>query len=457
MIYETVQVLGEGTIIKIIKKIFKWWRPTHKPTHSGVQPVIYARTSHSISRENIDKNALKVLYRLKNAGYAAYLVGGGVRDLLLGLAPKDFDIATDALPEDVQKLFRNCRLIGRRFRLAHIYFKEGIVEVATFRAGEESAVTTERHKTATGMIVRDNVYGNLEDDVFRRDFTVNALYYNVADFSVVDYTGGMIDVQQRVLRMIGDPQQRYQEDPIRMLRAIRLAAKLNFSIEAHTGQKIHELGNTLFHVPSARLYEEIIKLYSSGKALAAFKLLEEYQLYPLLFPQTKTCLDDPKNTVFQALIKHALINADERTALEKTLNPAFLFAVLLWQPYQEQIQTLIAEGMSAFMASQTAINTVLKIQLETLAIPRRITTLTREIWAMQARFQRRTRKQVYYTLQHPRFRAAFDFLLLRVEAGEAIQDLGEWWTKIQAADETQRIELLKQVPVTPHRGRRRRK
>jgi poly(A) polymerase len=415
-----------------------------------LEPKIIPRAAHRISRKEISDNALKVLYRLNESGFAAYLVGGGVRDLLLGLHPKDFDVATDAHPEQIQKTFRNCRLIGRRFRLAHVYFRDGVVEVATFRSAMQEGEGVLRHSD-TGMIMRDNVYGTLEEDAWRRDFTINALYYNIADFSVVDFTCGMEDLQQRVIRMIGDPYKRYHEDPVRMLRAVRFAAKLDFTIEPDTGKPILALAGLLQNVPVARLFEEILKLYEHGKSLASFQLLRHYGLFALLFPQTETCLAGASVEILPALLMRAFQDADTRWEQNKSLHPAYLFAVLLWFPLQKAIQDYQAEGMKFFPAMFTAMEKVIRHQNKSLQVPRRLASVMKEIWVVQYRLSqvKRYAKRAQAMSQHPRFRAAYDFLVLRSKSDELVADAANWWTQYQIADETQRKELLVQLTRKP--------
>ncbi|UCE89169.1 MAG: polynucleotide adenylyltransferase PcnB [Pseudomonadota bacterium] len=419
-----------------------------------------ARSDHNISRGDISDNALKVLYRLKKAGYAAYLVGGGVRDLLLGGHPKDFDVATDATPEEVKKLFRNCRLIGRRFRLAHVYFGDETIEVATFRAHHAQAEDEGHGVVEDGMLVRDNVYGSVEDDAWRRDFTVNALYYNIRDFSVVDFTGGMPDLKQRVLRMIGDPEVRLQEDPVRMLRAVRLAAKLAFEIAPDTEQQITAQAERLGAVPPARLFDEVLKMFHGGHALATLHALRKYGLFTWLFPATEACLasDDGFTLPF---VERALQNTDQRIAQEKSVTPAFLFAALLWTPVARHAQRLQAGGMAEMQSLQVAGDDVISQQLATITIPRRFQTPMREIWAGQARLTNRRGKRPMRLVETPRFRAAYDFLLLRYEAGE--EELGElcgWWTAFQDQDNEGRRRMcdsLHKDKPRRRRGRRRRK
>lgn len=407
--------------------------------------VITPRSAHGISRDAINPNAVKVLYRLHRAGYQAYLVGGGVRDLLLGFKPKDFDIATNAHPEQIQSLFRNCRLIGRRFRLAHVYFHDGVIEVATFRACPDDVVEGDRHTTETGMIVRDNIYGTLADDAQRRDFTINALYYNIADFSVVDYTHGMADIKQHLIRMIGDPIQRYHEDPVRMLRAVRLAAKLNCSIEPATAAPINQLAGLLQNVPAARLFEEIVKIYLSGKAEASFNLLRQYGLFAILFPQTEAGLVGHDGAIYLNMLTAANANADLRAAEGKSLNPAFLLAVLLWGPLQRMVQEGINAGIKPFPALIEAMEKVLRMQQHALNLPKRLTIIVKEIWILQYRMGLRQSRRMLSIFYHPRFRAAYDFLVIRAQAGEAVQDQAAWWEQFQTKDEEGQQGMLRDL------------
>jgi len=370
-----------------------------------------------------------VLYRLKEAGYEAYLVGGGVRDLLLGREPKDFDVATDAHPEQIKAVFRNCRLIGRRFRLAHVHFGREIIEVATFRAqhsGDADGGVIEE-----GRIVRDNVYGTVEDDAIRRDFTVNALYYNIKDFSVVDYAGGVEDLEAGVLRLIGEPEVRYQEDAVRMLRAVRFAAKLGFRIHPEAEKPIFELGHLLTDIAAARLYEEVLKLFMGGSAVQSYELLCHYNLLQYLFPQTAALLESDQNGVFHALILRAMENTDVRIAAGKPVTPAFLYAVMMWMPMQQRAKELRRDGMTEVQSICEAGGEVLADQNRHVVFPKRFSLQTREIWQLQPRLKRTTGKAPLRLLSHPRFRAAYDFLLLRAEAGEPHQVLCDWWTAFQ--------------------------
>jgi len=388
------------------------------------------RDQHTISRRQISQNALRVLYRLHEAGHEAYLVGGAVRDVLVGLTPKDFDIATDATPEQVKGLFRNCRLIGRRFRLAHVVFGREIIEVATFRANVDDG-SGDREVHDGGRLLRDNVYGTIEDDAVRRDFTANALYYAIADFSVRDYTGGFEDVQNRVMRLIGDPDTRYREDPVRMLRAVRLAAKLGFSIEPGTAEPIPRLAPLLAEAAPARLFEECLKLFLSGHAVASFVGLERHGLLPALFPESAAALASNRSGALRAMVLAGLASTDARVAAGDPVSPAFLFATLLWPAFCRTWMKLQADGVQAVEAQRRAADRVTLHQVTTVALPRRFSLPMQEIWLLQARFPLRQRKRVTRTLSHPRFRAAFDFLVLRQTASDAHAADVAFWEEAQ--------------------------
>jgi poly(A) polymerase len=364
-----------------------------------------------------------------------------VRDLLLGREPKDFDVATDARPEDVRRVFRNCRLIGRRFRLAHVHFGGEIIEVATFRGGQPSdddEDAGERH-LENGMIVRDNLYGTREEDALRRDFTVNALYYNIADFSVIDYAGGLEDLRLGRLRLIGDdPERRYREDPVRMLRAVRFAAKLGFSVDPDCESPLLEHGHLLTGVPSARLFEEVLKLFHGGTGLLAFEKLRHYGLFGHLFAETEECLAHEDQAFPITFVSRGLANTDRRIQEGLAVTPAFLFAVLLWEPVRRRYQDLLDEDRSPADAMYQAGGEVAGRQQSLVTIPKRFGLPMREIWELQPRLEERQGKRPYRLVTHPRFRAAYDFLLLRAEAGEADPDLAAWWTRFQDATAEER-------------------
>lgn len=384
------------------------------------------RDQHPISRKGISPNALRVLYRLREGGHEAYLVGGAVRDLLVGLQPKDFDVATDATPEQVKALFRNCRLIGRRFRLAHVVFGREIIEVATFRANVDDG-SGDRETHEGGRLLRDNVYGTIEDDAVRRDFTANALYYAIEDFSVRDYTGGFEDVQNRVMKLIGDPELRYREDPVRMLRAVRLAAKLGFGIDPESAAPIPHLASLLAESAPARLFEECLKLFLSGHAEASFLGLERHGLLPALLPESAAAMTANRSGALRRMLLEGLRNTDARVAADEPVSPAFLFALLLWPAYCRALMALQTEGVHAAEAQRRAADRVTVHQLTTVALPRRFSLPMQEIWLLQSRFPLRQRKRVVRTLSHPRFRAAFDFLALRqIASDDHAEDVAFW-------------------------------
>lgn len=443
-------------IFSVIKNLIGRKKANRAPG-SNLAAHVIPRSDHAVSRADISTNALKVMRRLHQHDYDAYLVGGGVRDLLIRHAPKDFDVVTNARPEQIRKLFRNCRLIGRRFRLAHVHFGREIIEVATFRAA--SKITHEQRAISEGLISSDSVYGSIEEDALRRDFTVNALYYNIADFSIVDFTQGYEDLKNRTLRLIGDPAERYEEDPVRILRAIRFAAKLDFRLHADTASPIAHMKSHLETVSSARLFEEVNKLFLQGSALKSFDVLQEYDLFSQLFPLTAECLAQSSEDYFLQLLRQTLIKTDERIAANMPVTPAFFLAVVLWLPLQEAREKIQAEGVPPLPALEQAMSQVICEQVKTLAIPKRLSKVMREIWLLQYRLPRRYGLRPVRLLQHPRFRAGYDFLLLRAEVGDAPQELAEWWTTFQSCDEeaqTTMIAALSQQDKT-QRPRKRRK
>lgn len=418
-------------------------------------PRIIPRPDHNVSRAQISQNALKVLYRLRDAGYQAFLVGGGVRDLLLGREPKDFDIATDAHPEDVRRLFRNCRLIGRRFRLAHVFFGRDIVEVATFRASEDDVAAEDESllvKDDEGRILRDNRYGTIDDDVWRRDFTANSLYYNIADFSIWDYANGVEDIRAGVLRLIGDPDARYREDPVRLLRAVRFAAKLGFRIEPATEAPLRTHAGLLESVPPARLFDEVLKLFLGGYAVPSYELLRRYGQFGQLFPAVDTLLDSDAGGPYRALLLASLANTDRRVAADEPVTPVFLFSVFLWGPVRKRAAQLEAAGESPLQALLLAADEIVDAQQRYVAIPRRITTPMKELMAMQLRLQRTRGRRVLGMLGHPRFRAAYDFLCLRAGVGDADPALAEFWTGLQKMDEEARPAAVESGGRQPRAG-----
>lgn len=423
-----------------------------------LKPVIIPRDRHPISRKYISSAAVKTLYRLHEGGFDAFLIGGGVRDLLLGLAPKDFDVATNATPEQVKQLFGSqCQVIGRRFRLAHVRWGREIIEVATFRAHHADGDEQTARTSEDGLILRDNVWGSIEEDAARRDFTINAIYYNIADFSLWDFAKGSADLQARVLRLIGDPETRYREDPVRMLRAVRFAAKLDFTLARETAAPIPALAPLLEDMSSHRLYDECQKLFGAGHAAPLLPLLEEYSLFEALFPEAVL---HPCDVLWRLTAR----NTDARIADGKPINPAFFFAALLWGPVQARQQDLVADGVPPVPAWQQACQQTLTTQQLRTAIPRHVGQTMRDIWEMQPRLESPRPRQIEATLQSERFRAAYDFLVLREQAGEDTGGMGRWWTRWQAADPGLYPDLLRELedsaraaPAQARKPRRRRK
>ncbi|WP_366518670.1 polynucleotide adenylyltransferase PcnB [uncultured Gilliamella sp.] len=417
--------------------------------------VSISRKEHNISRKDISENALKVLYRLNKQGYEAYLVGGCIRDLLLGKTPKDFDIATNATPEQIQKTFRNCRLVGRRFRLAHIMFGKEIIEVATFRGdhGAQNEQTNVSKRSQSGMLLRDNVYGTIEQDAIRRDFTMNALYYSIKDFTIRDYCGGLNDLKNGIIRLIGDPQTRYREDPVRMLRTIRFAAKLNMKIDKATLEPIESLAPLLKNIPSARLFDESLKLLQSGNGFKTYGLLKAHHLFEQLFPVIERFSTQNQNSYLDKIVEQVLKNTDYRIANNQRVNPAFLFASFFWYPIIEQAQlTCLESGLQFHDAFAMAINDILSEQCRIIAIPRRLTTIMGDIWRLQLRMKRREGKRAFTILEHPKFRAAYDLLEMRasIEKGELL-DLAKWWDEFQHTSVEKRITMVKHLNKTNKR------
>jgi len=407
-------------------------------THLRPQPVVIPQCDHIISRDQISENALKVLYRLKSGGYSAYLVGGSVRDMLLGREPKDFDVVTDALPEQIRELFRNSRLIGRRFRLAHVRYGGEVIEVSTFRAHHNS--DTSEGNSVEGRIIRDNVYGTIGEDVWRRDLTVNALYYNIEDHTVVDYVSGMADIKSGQIRLIGDPTQRYTEDPVRMLRAVRFAVKLGFRIDPASETPIRKINGLLSDIPSARLFEECLKLFLGGDALQSFESLRHYDLFRFLFPQTDEVLSQQEGGFPQTMVIHALRDTDNRIANDKPVTPGFLIAAFLWMPMINLAKQYKQNGVPHNEAIILASDVVISKQVSCTAMPRRFTQMARDIWHIQSRLEKTRGNWPQRLLSHPKIRAAYDFLLLRNKSGENVDELASWWTDFINRPET--VKLL---------------
>ena len=447
-----------GKLAAMIRRFIRLLsRPVTKNSNKEDRQDVIPRPDHNISRANISKAALKVLYRLKDGGFQAYLVGGSVRDLLLNGQPKDFDVATDATPEEVRAIFNNSRLIGRRFRLAHVRFGREIIEVATFRAPANEASDDHEVAENSGRVLRDNVWGTFEDDVVRRDFTANALYYDIRDFSIRDQVGGVADIKARQLRLLGDPEQRYREDPVRMLRAARFAAKLDFEIEAATAAPIHDLGALLQNIPPARLFDEFGKMFQAGYAERTWHQLAHYGLIEHLFPPTAKWLAQDKDGLRTQFIEQALRNTDKRVVQDKPITPMFMFAVLLWGPVRELANRYVQlDKMSDVQALVAAAAEMSATQNARIAVPKRFTLPMREILQLQPRFNKRKGKRALSLLEHRRFRAAYDLMLLRVGLGEVDQETADWWTNIQEQPEHQNKRDIVE-PARRKRSRRRKR
>lgn len=408
---------------------------------------------HGITRDKILPCALKVTDTLQQGGFSAFVVGGAVRDLLLDRTPKDFDVATNATPEQIRDLFRRSRIIGRRFRLVHVMCGSDTIEVSTFRGSTITEDDTSQITDNTGRIVRDNLFGDQETDAERRDFTINALYYDPGTEEIWDYRGGVTDIKQRTVRIIGDPVTRYREDPVRMLRAARFAAKLDFQIDETTRAPIPELADLLNNVPPSRLFDEMLKLLLSGHALRAVHQLRAEGLHRGMLPMLDSILEQEEGNRF---VTAALHNTDLRLQAGKSVSPAFLFASLLWHELHSHYQIRLDAGETAALAFFAAMDETLDHQRARLAVPRRLDGMMKEIWSLQSRFDQRSGNRPFRLLGHPRFRAGYDFLLLRAESGEVDNSLADWWTQFQDADEALRATMLIKETVTAKPKRRRR-
>ncbi len=484
--------------------------------HTDV-PRKYSRAEHGIDRRDISEAAIRTCEGLQAAGYDAFVVGGAVRDLLLGRHPKDFDIATSATPEQVRNVFRRSRIIGRRFRIVHVMFGPETIEVTTFRGAGDAGVVSEpvnadamtdtesghadkaadrgsasqfefneigvdqaesdgrsrrrpREGRAArdsrrnqpmgpksqadehGRLLRDNVFGSQQEDAIRRDFTMNALFYDPALEEVWDYVNGVPDIQKKRVVMIGDPVERYREDPVRMLRASRLAGKLGFTIDTATEAPIAALAPLLENVPAARLFDEMLKLLLSGHSLLCIEKLRSLGLHKKLLPIIDSLLDNPQSRPF---VVAALNQTDARIADDKSVSPSFLFAALFWFPMLDRQRKLIADGVKPVQAMHEAMDDVLDQQRKALAIPRRYDPMVKELWIHQSRFLQRSATKAYRVLSHPRFRACYDFFELRAAAGDAPQDVAEWWERFQSASDADREAMF--LPDDEPKKKRRRK
>jgi len=445
-------------IRKFIQKVFGGKPATRTPAGKVADGTwrTYTQPEHGIHRDDLSQAAISVCDGLQKAGYQAFVVGGAVRDLLLGRHPKDFDVATSATPEQVRGVFRRSRIIGRRFRIVHVMFRDETIEVSTFRSSHTDVEADEHNARADehGRLLRDNVYGNQQDDAVRRDFTMNALFYDPTREEVWDFVHGVPDIQKKRVVMIGDPESRYREDPVRMLRAARLAAKLDFTIAADTEKPIRPLAALLDNVPTARLFDEMLKLLFSGHALAGLETMRRLGLHHGLLPQLDRWFDDPVTRPFVML---ALERTDQRIAADKGVSPPFLFAALFWHPMVARWRAHEERGVRSLQAMHDAMDETIELQRKTLAIPRRLDPMIKELWLAQPRFLQRSKAKAYRTLGMPRFRACYDFFELRAEAGDADREIAKWWETFQFADEDVRESMLLPDDEPAKKKRRRRK
>jgi len=438
-------------ITKMLGRVF-WGR-----MFKSAKPRIIAVREHGITRDRIGSCALRTCDALQEAGYSAFVVGGAVRDLILGRNPKDFDVATNATPEEVRGIFRRSRVIGRRFKIVHVLCGRDMVEVSTFRGPAVDASAGTSVEDEHGRLLRDNVWGDQAQDATRRDFTINALFYDPAREQVWDYHGGVADLKRKRLRMIGEPAQRYREDPVRMLRAVRFAASCGLEIDAATRKPIKAQATLLANVPAARLFDEMLKLLLSGHAAECVKRLRKEGLHHGMLPLLDVILEQPLGERFVML---ALKNTDARVLAGKPISPAFLFAALTWHEVLAAWKKIEARGVPPVPALYEAMDLIITTQTEQLAIPRRFTSDMKDLWALQPRFEQRAGQRPFRLLEHPRFRAAYDFLLLRCESGELDMAIGDWWTRFQDADTETRESMLvtdNAGPAKKRRKRRRRK
>lgn len=426
-----------------------------KPTALSGGPAIIGAAKHGIRREDISSGSRRTVETLQQHGYKAYVVGGAVRDLLAGIHPKDYDVATNATPEQVRHCFRRSRIIGRRFQIVHVLMGAETIEVTTFRGhhGEQTQHTgSKAHTDAHGRLLRDNVFGSEKDDAARRDFTVNALYFDPTSETIIDYHHGVADLKQKTLRIIGDPKTRYREDPVRMLRAVRLAAKLGLTIDPEARRPIREMAELIENIPPSRLFDEMLKLLTSGYAVKCIQQLRTEGLHHGLLPLLDVILEQPLGERFVML---ALENTDRRVREGKPTSPSFLFATLLWHEVLSKWETIKTSGERPMPALFLAMDEVLDVQAEKLAITRRIAGDIKDIWALQPRFEQRSGKRPYGVLEQPRFKAGYDFLLLRAESGEVDDELGNWWTEFMNSDGDARAAML--LPPKPDEAKKRRR
>ena len=426
-------------IRKLLRRVFLRGEPARREAEAIPVSV------HGIRRDQVSPGARRVCDTLQQAGFKAYVVGGAVRDLIAGIVPKDYDVATNATPDEVRGLFRRSRIIGRRFQIVHVMQGPETLEVSTFRAAHDEDTLKDEH----GRVLRDNVWGSIEEDAARRDFTVNALYYDPSAEVVLDFHHGVQDLQRKTLRMIGDPRARYREDPVRMLRAVRLAAKLGLRLDPKVQAPIHEMADLIENVPAARLFDEMLKLLFSGHAVESVHRLREEGLHHGLLPLLDVILEQPLGEKFVML---SLANTDERVRADKSVSPGFLFATLLWHEVLANWEKRKKAGESSMPAMFGAMDEILDQQAEKLAITKRVAADIKEIWALQPRFEKRAGRAPHRLVEQPRFRAGWDFLVLRAESGETPREVADWWGEFQHASHERREEML--LPDTTKKRKR---
>lgn len=442
-------------VLKRLSKLFD-----RKPTDYNDRPVVGTQ-NHPLNAQVICPKALQVVRTLQENNFEAYLVGGCIRDLLLGLNPKDFDVATNAKPQEIKPLFKRSRIVGRRFQIVHVQFGRDIVEVTTFRSNssnKDNGTQKNRHlqQSASGLLTRDNVFGSIKDDAHRRDLTVNALYYDPISNTIYDFCQGLKDLEERKIRIIGDPMVRYREDPVRLLRVARFTAKLGFDIDPKTLKPIVKMAQNLSHVSAPRLFDETLKLFMNGQGLGVFKLLNEFGLFAVIIPQTHRIIEHG-NPLALRLIEQAFKNTDLRIQRKQRVTPAFIYAALLWPAVQQLAANLESRGQSPSLAMSKAVSEVIGNQIPITAIPKRFTIAMREIWSLQLTLPRRAGQRAKRLSEHPRFRAAYDFVLLREQAGENLNGLGDWWTKYQQVDDQEQQKMVQTLEISRPRKRRQRR
>lgn len=452
----TSETFMANTVLKRLSKFF------NRTSRDFDDKYVEQTQENSLPKRKICPKAHQVVSVLKENNFQAYLVGGCIRDLLLDKNPKDFDVATNAKPHEIKALFKRSRIVGRRFQIVHVPFGRDIIEVTTFRSNSIDKKHSQRAKhhlqqSASGLLTRDNVFGSIQEDAQRRDLTINALYYDPVEDSLEDFCQGIQDLRDRKIRIIGDPTLRYREDPVRLLRVVRFTAKLDFEIESKTRKPIAKMASNLSHVSAPRMFDETLKLFMSGYGLSIFKLLREFGLFAAILPQTNRIIEQGDNLSLR-LIEQAFENTDLRISNKQRVTPAFIYAALLWPAVSQVASNLQARGHSPSMAMNKAANEVISNQIPITAIPRRFTTAMREIWSLQLSLPRRSGQRAKRLSEHPRFRAAYDFILLREQAGENLDGLGNWWTKYQQVDEFQRQDMVKKIEThRPRRARHRRR